>query len=99
MFIIQYDGDLPRTRGLTAPEAVGTLPEALDRLKELFGANPPDVEDDRVLVFEANPSATPSMKVVWAFIGWHWSYDGLPGLTEAKDELPGIGSLRALIDC
>lgn len=105
MFIILFDGDLPRTRGLVAPEAYKTLDAVNARLKELFidavkphwgGPWLPDPEDDRVLVFQADPDASPSMKVVWAFLGTHWSWDEPPGVDSATSELPGIGSLMTM---
>lgn len=105
MYSIQFDGDLHR-RGLEAPEAYGTLEEVFARLKALFIDTPhphdedrphlPDDEDDRVLVWKIDLAATPTMTVVWAFLGTHFSWDNLPGLP-ATDVIPGIGSLRALI--
>lgn len=105
MYSIQFDGDLHR-RGLEAPEAHGTLEEVFARLKALFIDTPhpwdsgrshlPDDEDDRVLVWKIDLAATPTMTVVWAFLGTHFSWDNLPGLP-ANDVIPGVGSLRALI--
>ncbi len=98
-FVIQFDGDLYK-RGLVGLESWGSLERALERIVELFLTRGreglPDSEDDRVLIWESDPEATPSMKVVWAFIGDHFSYDGLPGLTEARDLLPDGRSLKAL---
>lgn len=104
LYIIQFDGDLPRTRGLEAPEAYETYQQVVDRLMELFVARNrkrlrrflPDEEDDRVLVWAVDPKMAPTMKVVWAFVGSHWPRDNFPGLSEAKDELPGVGSLSVL---
>lgn len=106
-YIIQFDGDLPHKRGLEAPEAYVTFEEVLARLRKLFietrkprgfGRGPwlPDEEDDRVLVWQVDPRANPTMKVVWAFVGSHWPRDNFPGLAQAQDELPGVGSLSRL---
>ncbi len=105
-YIIQFDGDLPQTRGLETPEAYETFDEVIRRLRELFvdkrkphgHGEPwlPDVEDDRVLVWAVQPKSRPTMTVVWAFLGSHWPRDNFPGLLTAKDELPGIGSLSVL---
>lgn len=38
----------------------------------------PDIEDDRILVWEVQPNG--NKKVVWHFSGWHWaSYEDDPG--------------------
>lgn len=105
MYSIQFDGDLER-RGLVAPEAYRTLEEVFARLKALFLDTPhpwndgcsylPDEEDDRILVWRIDPDARPTMTVVWAFLGTHFSWDNMPGLP-ADDVIPGVGSLRALI--
>ena len=96
-WVIQFDGDLYR-RGLVALESWASLERALQRIVELFVATGdlPDPEDDRVLIWESDPDASPTMKVVWAFIGDHFSYEGLPGLTEANDRLPDGRSLKGL---
>ena len=54
-------------------------------------ANLPDIEDDRILVWKADPDAESSMRVVWAFNGWHWQSDEHPGMEDANDVLPTSG--------
>ncbi len=48
----------------------------------------PDPEDDRILIWEAQPDG--SEKVVWHFSGWHWNTDefGLPQGTLPGDDKP-----------
>jgi hypothetical protein len=101
--MLQFDGDMPRTFKLTKPEVYFSRRAALERLEKLFfchGSRPdgvywrtlPDEEDDRILLWELDPSRRPSARVAWAFIGSHWYRDNsLPGLEKTDDVLPSSG--------
>jgi hypothetical protein len=93
VYMLQFDGDLPRTRGLEIPEFFDSKEAALRRIEKLFIRKGPypDIEDDRILLWEAVPGWRESRRVVWAFLGWHWVRDGLPGIKEADDILPASG--------
>lgn len=88
MFILQAYGDLPTKAALLfgAPKAFGTLDAALGWLGDILDfqdedeRNPNkvsfDPEDDRIVIYEANPDDTVNtVKAVWHASGWHWSYD------------------------
>src|SRR5437016_4716182 len=106
VFILEFNGDLPVNRPeCRVPYAFYSLEDALAKVRDLFvkpGRDEfeeydlttlPDPEDDRIVVYEANPE-TSNVKAVWAFCGWHWD------ITEFELEqgkLPGMDkSLYAL---
>lgn len=101
VFILEFNGDLPINRPeCRNPYAFYNLRDALLKVKEMFVkveidahgplydlSTLPDPEDDRIVVYEANPD-TNEVKAVWAFCGWHWNISEL-GL-EKETLLPGM---------
>lgn len=108
VFILDFFGDLPVKRpDCREPMCFSSLEATLRKVYEMFvqgkeqpGINLdllPDPEDDRIVVWEADPS-TGRVMVSWAFNGWHWPHDDMPGMAEAGDDLEIDGKIRSLYD-
>lgn len=115
VFILDFFGDLPTTRpDCREPMCFSTLEATKRKIYEMFIQDDldaphdlvnqdllPDPEDDRIIVWEANPE-TGKLVVRWAFNGWHWPHDDMPGMEEADDKLEINGkdlSLYTLAMC
>ncbi len=106
LYVVEYLGDLPRTRQLGSPESFYKLEHVYRRLRALFlpndkGGEFPDPEDDRIVVWEFDTNTMPpTSKVVWAFNGWHWHHDVLPGMSEYENStLPGCSKTLYQMAC
>lgn len=104
MVIVQGYGDLPTKAPFVfgAPKAFGDVTAALRWLKDVLDFQDEDLietgrvsfdpEDDRIVIWEANPDAEDNtVKVVWHASGWHWPYDAsdLAGGPLEQGRLPG----------
>lgn len=111
VFVLDFYGDLPTKRpDCREPLVFHTLEAAKDKIFEMFVQdNPdapagainlqllPDPEDDRILVYEANPD-TGRVLVRWCMNGWHWPNDDMPGMKESNDILVKNGRSLSLYD-
>jgi hypothetical protein len=111
VFVLDFFGDLPTKRpDCREPKAFHSLEEAVEVVKKMFiQDNPnapagtmnldllPDPEDDRILIWEANPD-THEIVVRWAMNGWHWPHDDMPGMFESSDKLEVNGKEYSLYD-
>lgn len=100
VFVLDFYGDLITLRPeCREPMVFHTLESAKDKILEMFVQDDPnapagtinlqllpDPEDDRILVYEANPD-TGKVMVRWRFCGWHWPRDDMPGMDISNDEL------------
>jgi len=72
-FLVEQKGDLERYlhEDREGPvDVFHSLEEALGFIEETIS---PDIEDDRILVWEVSPGGI--KRVVWHFSGWHWDQD------------------------
>lgn len=86
VYLLETFGDLDRRF-----EAFGDFGDALQEVKDCYGHpdNWPDMEDDRIVIWEATPGEV--VTCVWHFSGWHWDGEAadLPGGPQLQGCLPG----------
>jgi hypothetical protein len=91
MYIVEFFGDLkgPMRAYASLEDALGSLHAEFGAVDDLGLVAAPDPEDDRIVIWEAEPGEV--CKVVWHFSGWHWDCDAsdLPGGPLPQGMLPG----------
>lgn len=85
IYLVQYFGDCLRDPAYVNHNTVWeTLDDALTAISLDFYDEPPDPEDDRIVIWTLEPGG--KMQAVWHFSGWHYDSEefGLP-----QGTLPG----------